>query len=142
MKWGSDYIYNMKLLPLFLTSLCALMACAAPVYAQDGPSVLLDSSVCAEGARYQPGIDVRGKPVAPADLDDADMGDELMESINVTLKLDIAQKLGIPTQMLTGEAQIGTITRAENGDLLLNGKKLSRPSAVEIAALCQQGSTR
>ena len=119
-----------------------LLLLAVPAFAQDEPVVLLDQSVCAHAADYKPGVDVRGRAVMSADLPDADYGAELSDSVAVTLKLDLAEKLGIPTWMLTSEAQIGTLTREQDGRLLLNGKPLGKPSQADLVALCRHNQAR
>ncbi len=116
---------------------------AFPALAEEGAMVQVDSSVCLESAdyvpsrdtAYVPGRDVDGKPVVSADVDDSDFGDDFAETVTVTLKEDLAQRLGIPTGPLNAEAQIGTLSRGKNNELLLNGKSLGRKNTRE---LCRQ----
>ncbi len=103
--------------------------------------VLVDSSLCPNSAEYRSGVDVNGKPVTPADLEDSDdFGAGFSEAMTVTLKLDLAQRLGIPTGGATAEAEIGTLTRSKNGELHLNGKRISKPSAADLRVLCEQAT--
>jgi hypothetical protein len=121
--------------------LLSLALLSAPAFADEGPMVLVDSALCPNAAEYRPGVDVNGKAVTPADLEDSDdYGAGFAEAMTITLKVDLAKRLGIPSGGTTPEAEVGTLTRAKNGDLLLNGKKLGRPSAADLKALCAQAS--
>lgn len=123
--------------------LLSLAFLAAPALADDGPMVLVDSSLCPPGAAYTPGVDVDGKAVTLADLEDSDdYGAGFAEAMTITLKVDLAQRLGVPSGGTTPEAEIGTLTKAKNGELLLNGKSLGRPSPADLKVLCAQVSPK
>lgn len=76
-------------------------------------------------AAYQPGVDVHGNPVAPADIN-APSSSFLPSRITFPVNVDLAQGLNIPmpagTQM---DANMGMIEVYTNGKVLYNGQDLS-----------------
>jgi hypothetical protein len=115
----------------FVLALLLLLPAAAQ--AADAPK--LDPQACKNlSAAYQPGIDVRGKPVAPADLNAPVVG--MPDKFSFDVNVDVAQKVGLPvppgTQML---ARAGTVTY-DKGVLSFNGKPLDTNTATNIKALC------
>ncbi|OYQ33410.1 hypothetical protein CHU95_13430 [Niveispirillum lacus] len=84
---------------------------------------------------YKPGVDVHGKPVAPADLPDG-YAIEVPTSIDIAITADIARRFGIATNNLyRGEAQIGTVT-VQGNQVLFNGKPMQSAAEADLIALC------
>ena len=83
---------------------------------------------------YQPGVDVTGKAVAPADL--APNNIELPDTYTIPLTLDRATRLGYAPAGTEAKLSIGTITLAPTG-LMLNGQPVSRETEAELAAFCR-----
>jgi hypothetical protein len=92
---------------------------------------------------YQPGVDVHGNAVAPADLPGAPQM-KLPETIKIPLTINMAKAANLDTtsypynQLGTGtEAVLGTI--AVTGDqVTFNGQPLSDTQQDKLAVLCMQ----
>jgi hypothetical protein len=117
------------------------------VDAADSPK--LDPAVCrqlvkhtpAPDVAYQPGVDVHGHYVAPADVGGAPQP-QLPAKIQIPLTLSLAKVLNLNTsqypysQLGPGtEAQLGTIT-VEGNHATLNGQPLSDEQQDNLAVLC------
>lgn len=92
---------------------------------------------------YQPGVDVHGNPVAPADLPGAPQM-QLPDQIKIPLTLNLAKTLNLNTsaypyrQLGTGtEAQLGTLT-VEGDHVLFNGQPISDAQQDKLSVLCLQ----
>lgn len=92
---------------------------------------------------YQPGVDVHGNPVAPADLPGQPQM-QLPAKIQIPLTLNLAKTLNLNTssypynQLGTGtEAQLGTLT-VEGDKVSFNGQPLSDEQQDKLAVLCLQ----
>lgn len=119
-------------------------ACAANTPAVD-PSLcraLVKHTPDADVA-YQPGVDVNGKPVAPADLPGQPQM-KLPDKIQIPLTLNLAKTLNLNTssypynQLGTGtEAQLGMLT-VEGDRVTFNGQPISDDQQDRLAVLCMQ----
>lgn len=126
----------------------ALLSLPFPALAQtEPPTIRVDPAACRYLTRhqpgadveYKPGVDVHGKPVAPADLADG-YAIELPKSIDIAITADIARRFGIATNNLyRGEAQIGTVT-LQGDQVLFNGRPIQPQAETELMALCGKGS--
>jgi predicted acetyltransferase len=92
---------------------------------------------------YQPGIDVEGNAVAPADLPGSPQI-KLPQKINIPLTLNLAKVLNLNTsvypynQLGQGtEAQLGTLT-VDGDKVTFNGQDLSGAQQDKLAVLCMQ----
>ena len=122
-----------------------LGAAAAPARAESEP-VRVDRDACANvvahvpdaDVAYKPGVDVNGKPVAPADLPGSVQLD-LPDSFVITLELNLAKSV-IPVpgpKGLEPKVQLGLITVV--GDrVYYNGQPLDDPEQVRLAAACRE----
>lgn len=90
---------------------------------------------------YQPGVDVRGKPVVPAEGPDADaLGQiKLPDEIVIDFGYDFAGAYGIPnTGLETATAGILTIIYdLGQGGLTVNGKSLKSADARAVKKACE-----
>lgn len=92
---------------------------------------------------YQPGVDVHGKPVAPADLPGGTQI-QLPKTITIPLTLQLVKVLNLDTTKYpynqfgnSTEAQLGVLT--VTGDhVLFNGKPLSDEQQSNLAVLCMK----
>lgn len=89
---------------------------------------------------YQPGVDARGRAVAPADLPEADPAPPLQFSIPLTL--DSARQLGVavPTPggaTVPGTMELGRLTITGN-EVAFNGQPLNQTSRSRFVALCRE----
>ncbi len=81
---------------------------------------------------YQPGVDVNGNAVAPADLP-APGGVTLPAEVGIDLRIPLVDVLGADTPPLLGDAgiNVGQVTvNRETGALFYNGQRLDAPYAV------------
>src|SRR5688572_20512159 len=82
----------------------------------------LPEHVPSDDVAYKPGVDVHGKPVVPADLNDTAF--EVPEVITVPLSIDLAEKLqtlSVPGFQL--EAPLGLLEIHENGRVTYEGRE-------------------
>ncbi len=98
---------------------------------------------------YRPGVDARGNPVAPADLEGSPRLDLDAEGVAVDIEVPIRAFTGTPgdASAFTGAggaldrfdatARIGVVT-VEDGVVLFDGKPLSDPALERLAAACQK----
>lgn len=89
---------------------------------------------------YQPGVNVRGDAVVPADLGGG-LEIELPERVSVAITVDLADRLGIPVggdANFSGDAHIGLVEVAPDGRAWFNGQPLADPAAVELSRVCQE----
>ncbi|MGE3624465.1 MAG: type II toxin-antitoxin system RelE/ParE family toxin [Bdellovibrionales bacterium] len=97
--------------------------------------------VPAPDVEYQPGVDVEGNPVAPADLP-GQPRIKLPEKIHIPLTVSLAKVLHLDTlkypwnQLGPGtEAQLGTLT-VEGDQVSFNGQPLTDEQQDNLAVLC------
>lgn len=123
----------------------ALALAATPAAA--GGYVTLSENDCARLARhypagdvaYQPGRDVRGKAVAPADLDPGS-GLILPDAVIIPIEVDLFERYGIPANSANfkGDVFIGeVVVEVATGRALFNGQPLQGDAEAELAARCQ-----
>lgn len=93
---------------------------------------LIARHVPAADVAYRPGVDGRGRPVAPADL--APAPTVVPERFVIALSVDLRRRLGLPDE-LKPELPIGVIT-VENGTLFLNGRPIPADAVAGLAAAC------
>lgn len=86
---------------------------------------------------YKPGMDVRGKPVAPADLGGGAQLN-LPAEIAVIIEVDLAERYGLPVRpgLYDGKAQVGTVT-VRDGTALFNGQPMHEFDQHLIAEACR-----
>ena len=127
----------------WLVGLAAVAASAAA--AQDQLVVAMTRADCARlvahrpaaDVTYQPGVDVNGQPVAPADLDG---GTQIVlpEIIYIPITVDLFDRFGIPADPdnFQADAEVGAVTYRD-GRAYFNGQPLQDDAQAELAALCQ-----
>jgi len=127
-----------------------LMAGAVSARADDAS---VDPALCraltkhtpAPDVAYQPGVDVHGNAVAPADLPGQPQF-KLPDKIEIPLTISLVKALNLNTNQLPAsalgpgtEAQLGKIT-VEGDKVLLNGQPLSDTQQDNLAVLCMKPS--
>ncbi len=93
------------------------------------------------GVAYQPGVDVRGRPVAPADLASSGAQIQAPQNFTIDLKTSLAGKYGIPSNspLLDPSVEVGKITVEDGGRrVLYNGQPLGGAEQGALADLCKQ----
>jgi len=105
-------------------------ACAAVAHLNDAP-----------GVAYQPGVDVHGKAVAPADLPGSrnEALNEQLSGFPIKITVDLQKRFGIPkdAKLFQGESKIGYVD-VRDGKAYLNGQPLSTPEQGLLAAACKE----
>jgi hypothetical protein len=92
-------------------------------------------------AEYKPGVDVRGKKVAHADVEGSPkikIPDEITFDLSASLAKYFA-KPGVENPILTSEGIIGKIKyNTITGKLYFDGQPLTDPAADEIVVMCRE----
>jgi len=131
-------------------ALGALVAIAAARAGAAERTIVIARSACelavryvpAPGVDYQPGVDVNGRPVAPADLD-GDHRLKLRESIPVIISDDLRKQFGLPddSPLFDANAFVGIVElRLSDRRLTFNGVELSGREAGALAAMCRDAA--
>lgn len=125
---------------LFLQGMIGAATAQATVQISEQDCSQLARHVAANDVAYQPGVDVSGNAVAPADLEGS--GQITMpETVIIPLTLDLASRLGIPPE---GNADylarpvIGDVAIGADGRVTFNGMPLTSEAQHELAQKCQR----
>ena len=127
---------------LYFGALWAPPAAAAEAYLtlSEADCARLARHYPAEDVTYQPGRDVHGKPVAPADLDGGN-GLLLPEAVVIPIEIELFERYGIPANQANfkGDAYIGeVVVDVATGRAIFNGQPLQSEDEAELAARCQR----
>jgi hypothetical protein len=98
----------------------------------------LERHVPAADVAYRPGVDVRGRRVAPADLTPS--AAIVPERLAIYLGVDLRQRLGLPPGMIA-DLPLGII-EVDSGIVLFNGQPLAPDAAAGLAAACAEARRR
>ncbi|HVJ40360.1 MAG TPA: hypothetical protein VM639_02635 [Dongiaceae bacterium] len=120
----------------------ALVVTAAPLASAD---IAISRRDCeyltryqpAPDVAYQPGVDVHGRPVAPADIGGGSQL-KLPETIYIPIEVNIGRRYHIPANspLWKATAEIGTV--AVTGDqVTFNGQPLTSDDDAALAAMCR-----
>ncbi|PWC34684.1 hypothetical protein [Azospirillum sp. TSO35-2] len=140
--------------------IAAAGVCAGPSRAQSQPPVqgpvrlspdggqrpVVDLSLCqtltahqpAPDVEYRPGVDVHGRPVAPADLPGS-AGAAPPIPIDLPLSVDLARRMGFPMASAPGlPNDVTAVWLTVMGNrLYLNGQPIEPAAAERLAAYCR-----
>jgi hypothetical protein len=99
----------------------------------------LTAHVPSADATYQPGVDVRGRPVVPADLPGTPQI-VMPEDVTIAITVDLQQRFGIPatSSLYKPEAAIGSVVVKPDGRATFNGQPLTNQEQSALAFLCQR----
>ncbi len=109
----------------------ALLLISAPVMAQDIVSVETFCRILPEyqqpaGVEYQPGVDVNGKAVAPADLNGASPIQNF-ETIEIPVEVDLISRFGLaPKPGVELQPYVALMSIHKNGRVDYNGQDISK----------------
>ena len=119
---------------------------AAPAAAHEKATVAITRADCARlvahvpdpDMAYQPGVDVYGRAVAPADLGGAPRV-ELPETVLIDIEVDLLARFGIPANevLFDPDAEVGEVVYRD-GRFTFNGQPLQDQAQAELAARCQK----
>jgi hypothetical protein len=89
------------------------------------------------GVAYQPGVDVHGRPVAPADLPGSSIRSVLPETVEFDVSFYPLARAG-GGRFNQSELYVGTVRYDLNtGEVLFNGVPLTDPEKDEMAQRCR-----
>ncbi len=99
----------------------------------------LVAHVPGDDVAYRPGVDARGRPVAPADLDGTPTL-ALPESYRIRIEVDSDDRFGIPATAGRYDADIavGEALVEADGRVLFNGQPLQSDEAFELGRRCRE----
>lgn len=130
--------------PAAIRSVFVLVGLAGPAAAQP-----VDLSVCrsltahrpAPDVEYTPGVDVKGRSVAPADLPGSAGTAPAVERFDLPVTIDFLRRSGVRMPSRTaarvpGNGEIGVLTLYANR-LYFNGQPLGGPTEAELYAYCR-----
>jgi hypothetical protein len=148
----SDKIPTM--IRVVIRALAAVLALSGVLVASDSPvaraadrAITLDRSSCellvrhvpAPDVAYQPGVDVAGRPVVPADLDSG-WTLQLPAEIPIYISQDLVERFGIggDSPLFEADAFIGVATvDLLDGRVTFNGRELAPTEEQALAAQCR-----
>lgn len=86
---------------------------------------------------YQPGVDVHGRPVVPADLDAQPL--RLPERTEIEITVDLQDRFGIPANsaLFEGEVAVGRVV-VEGDQITFNGQPLYDSEIRVLAEGCRR----
>ncbi len=88
------------------------------------------------GADYQPGVDVNGRAVAPADLQPS-LKIEPPRVIEFPVTMDVAKRLGFDTRgPLEANIAVANV-RIEGNRVSINGQEVNPDESVDLIAACR-----
>lgn len=122
------------------------LSLSLPVQGAEGATITITRLDCTRIVRhvpapdvaYRPGVDVRGRKVAPADLDNG-FKVEPPEEFEIPITVDLQDRLGIPANptLFEAEAKIGTIVYRK-GKAWFNGQPLATENTAVLAKVCRE----
>ena len=125
----------------FVLAACLLLV-AAPAWAQ---KVTVSGADCrklirhspAPDVAYKPGVDTRGRPVAPADINAAPQI-RVPETITFDAAVDL-RRFGIPntSPLFQPHVGVGRVDVQQDGRVFFNGQRLGSPELAALEELCQ-----
>lgn len=86
---------------------------------------------------YKPGVDVKGRKVAPADINDAPQI-KVPETITFDAAVDL-RRFGIPNSspLYEPHVSVGRVDVLQDGRVLFNGQRLGNSEVAALEELCQ-----
>ena len=127
------------------TALWLLVVCAPWAAVAEPTTVTITRAGCLRlvehvpDVEYQAGVDVRGRTVAPADLNG---GTTLAvpDTIEIEIEVDLFDRFGIPADpdLFEADAQIGTAVVEPDGRAFFNGQPLQDEAQFELTRRCQE----
>ena len=129
---------------LYLIGATAAAAAPTTVQISEQDCSQLARHVAVDDTTYQPGIDVNGNAVTPADLNGSAQI-PAPDAIIIPLTLDLASRLGIPpggNADYLARPVIGDVVVARDGRVTFNGTPLTSDAQYELSQLCQRVTKR
>lgn len=128
----------------FIAAVVAWLGALSPATAQ---TVTIRAADCAQLVRhiaasdvvFEPGVDLQGRVVVPADLDGG-VRIEPPGEFSIPINVDLQRSLGIPVDPNSYQTQnftVGVVTWRD-GRGFFNGQPLQSEQSANLAALCQE----
>jgi hypothetical protein len=125
----------------------AVLVAIVLIHSAEAQTVAIRAADCAQLVRhvtaanvaFDPGLDLQGRPVAPADLDGG-VKIELPGEFSIPITVDLQKSFGIPVDPNLFQTQnftVGVVTW-EKGKGYFNGQPLQSEQSAKLAALCQK----
>lgn len=128
--------------------ICVILALSGTAIAAQKDKITVDPRLCQTLTKhvpdadvtYQPGVDVTGRDVVPADLDE-ERFPIVPDEITIPLSVDLMQFLALNPQAFPAQAlkrndiPLGALTITK-GQILFNGQPLSDAQQDNLAVLC------
>ncbi len=126
-------------LTLVMFAVFTVPAGAATVIITKADCAALVRHVADPGVAYEPGVDVDGRPVVPADLGEPPEI-KLPDEIVIAITVDIDKRFNIPPtpDLFRPEATIGTVIVKRDGRAYFNGEPLTSEERHALATACQK----
>ncbi len=127
-----------SIVPIILTCFAGSFPAAADIAVTRRDCDRLVKHQPAPGVEYQPGVDVHGRPVAPADLGG---GYQIKppETIVIPIEVLIQDRFNIPTNSVlwNAKAQVGVVT-VKGDQVYYEGQLLGDPETAALEQLCRE----
>jgi hypothetical protein len=116
--------------------------------AASAQTVVVDTAVCrnvtlhqpAPDVAFRPGVDVTGRPVAPADLGASPQ--VLPQTFTFDLNADIRPFLPPGSPLFQPQLSVGRVTVGGDGSVMFNGQRLGGADQAALATLCRRQAPR
>jgi hypothetical protein len=135
-KTKEDTVRTVLIAAILLTAASAVSVAAQTIAERDCRR--LERHVPAPDVAYRPGVDVRGRTVAPADLNPS--ATIVPERLAIYLGVDLRQRLGLPPELIA-DLPLGII-EIDNGTVLFNGRPIAPDATAALAAACAEARRR
>ena len=134
--------------PIGLLLAWMVLTAMPPAWAQDRARVSIARTDCqrlvrhapAPDVAYQPGVDVNGRPVVPADLGSG-VRIQVPEVIQIPIDVDLQDRFGLPPdrELFKADAFIGSVVvTVQDGRAYFNGQPLQDEAAFALSQRCQE----
>lgn len=106
---------------------------------QDCARLVQAGPVGAKSAEYQPGVDVKGRRVAPADLpDNPNTQIKLPETVTIDMGFNLYDKYGLgPGGLYKGEGKLGTVS-VRGDKVYFNDRLLGNADQSAVIEACRK----
>ena len=126
--------------------LLILVLLAIPLEGASAQTIVVDNAACraltvahqpADDVGYKPGVDARGRAVAPADLN-APAPPALASEFTFNLNVDLVPHLPAGSRLYQPQLTVGRVTVGPTGAVLFNGQPLPQSDLTALAAACRR----
>ena len=128
-----------------MTRVATILALTLAATGAAAQTFVIDPATCralvahqpAADVAYKPGVDVKGRPVAGADLEPS-APPVLAKEFTFDLNIDLRGRVPAGSPLFQPQLNVGRIALTPDGKIAFNGQPLGNPEQVAIAELCQR----